>query len=87
MASIAFREPLHTGKASTVPSQPPDGGRGAPSTAAESAEENGDWTQITLRISKQDLVKIDASAKRLRITRAALFRVAALNYIQNNKTT
>jgi hypothetical protein len=56
-------------------------------TAPEAPLGSNDWTQITLRISKKDLAAIDAAAARLRVTRASLFRAAALKYIRNKKLT
>jgi hypothetical protein len=66
----------------TFLSQAPDGGRVAAVTPQDS-EDAADMTQISLRISKQDLAEIDAAAKQLRMPRATLLRAAAFKYIRS----
>lgn len=66
-------------------SQAPDGARvadSAKSALLTKEVEEGEMTQISLRISKADLAEIDAAAKRLRLPRASLLRVAAFKYIR-----
>ena len=70
----------------TFLSQAPDGGRVAaatPQALAQASEDAADMTQISLRISKQDLAEIDAAAKQLRMPRATLLRAAACKYIRS----
>lgn len=57
----------------------PDGG--AHEKPADLADE---MTQITLRMSRSDLAKLDAAAGRLRLSRAALLKHAAFRFIKEN---
>ena len=77
---MAITKP-HSAQLNSFLNQAPDGGRVTISPNAEKMDE--EMTQISLRISKSDLAEIDTAAKRLRLPRASLLRMAAFKYIRS----
>ena len=59
--------------------------RGRPKGSTKAAKGFDETTQITMRIEKSDLTLIDEAARKMRISRSALLRLAAFKLIDEEK--